>query len=95
MSDQKYFDCNNEDIFLGIAKMGPPTDPMSVVNHELKVSHGVKFTKWLRSRHFIFSGLRSSEAAGDRRLDHAACGVREHQRPHHHDRGEGGGHDQS
>ena len=43
MSDQKYLDCNNEDIFSGIAKMGPPTDPMSVVNHELKVSHGVKF----------------------------------------------------
>ena len=41
-----------------------------------------------------FSGLRSSEAPGDRRLDNALRGVREHQRPHHHDRGEGGGHDQ-
>ena len=24
-------------LILGIAKMGPPTDPQSVVNHELKV----------------------------------------------------------
>jgi choline dehydrogenase len=36
---------------------------------------------------------RNRRTAGRRRVDHAETGVRQHQRPRHHDRREGGGHD--